>query len=129
MRRAALDCTEAITTGARRRERAFRIRFSNSLLLAPSFRDGPKDQTADAQLRIGESRDSGFTLRVPRNDGRGSPRAVAARHDLLVQLLVDDVDGAIDVGIRLAELMRDQLHQKIDPLDKRRAGCDSARRR
>jgi hypothetical protein len=26
----------------------------------PSFRDGPKDQTSDAQLRIGESRDSGF---------------------------------------------------------------------
>jgi hypothetical protein len=25
-----------------------------------SFRDDPKDQTADAQLRIGESRDSGF---------------------------------------------------------------------
>src|ERR1700730_8466033 len=25
-----------------------------------SFRDGPKDQTKDAQLRIGESRDSGF---------------------------------------------------------------------
>src|SRR6187401_2068848 len=25
-----------------------------------SFRDGPKDQTADAQLRVGESRDSGF---------------------------------------------------------------------
>jgi hypothetical protein len=29
-------------------------------LLPPSFRDGPKDQTSDAQLRIGESRDSGF---------------------------------------------------------------------
>jgi len=27
-----------------------------------SFRDGPKDQTSDAQLRIGESRDSGFAL-------------------------------------------------------------------
>src|SRR5450755_49353 len=27
---------------------------------ALSFRDGPKDQTSDAQLRIGESRDSGF---------------------------------------------------------------------
>src|SRR6476659_10466612 len=27
---------------------------------SPSFRDGPKDQTSDAQLRIGESRDSGF---------------------------------------------------------------------
>jgi hypothetical protein len=25
-----------------------------------SFRDGPKDQASDAQLRIGESRDSGF---------------------------------------------------------------------
>src|SRR5258705_5976997 len=25
-----------------------------------SFRDGPKDQTSDAQLRIGESRDSGL---------------------------------------------------------------------
>src|SRR5437868_3452152 len=25
-----------------------------------SFRDGPQDQTSDAQLRIGESRDSGF---------------------------------------------------------------------
>src|SRR6202022_1414354 len=33
-------------------------RFANEF--APSFRDGPKDQTADAQLRIGESRDSGF---------------------------------------------------------------------
>ena len=25
-----------------------------------SFRDGPQDQTSDAQLRIGEVRDSGF---------------------------------------------------------------------
>jgi hypothetical protein len=28
--------------------------------LFPSFRDGRKDQTSDAQLRVGESRDSGF---------------------------------------------------------------------
>src|SRR6202163_1064841 len=27
---------------------------------APPFRDGPKDQTSDVQLHIGESRDSGF---------------------------------------------------------------------
>src|SRR5258708_37764393 len=27
---------------------------------APSFRDGPKDQTSGAQLRTGECRDSGF---------------------------------------------------------------------
>ena len=30
--------------------------------------DGPKDQTSDTQLRIGESRDSGFAVRAPRND-------------------------------------------------------------
>src|SRR5580704_5161475 len=29
----------------------------------PSFRDGPKDQTEDVQLRVGESRDSGFASR------------------------------------------------------------------
>ena len=28
--------------------------------MASSFRDGPKDQTSAAQVRIGESRDSGF---------------------------------------------------------------------
>src|SRR5262245_41814324 len=54
---------------------------------APSFRDGPKDQTSDAQLRIGESRDStmrncalGVALRAPRNDD-------ASCHDLLRELL------------------------------------------
>jgi hypothetical protein len=38
-----------------------RIQFSKSkddLIVGPSFRDGPEDQTSDAQLRIGESRDS-----------------------------------------------------------------------
>jgi hypothetical protein len=37
-------------------------------IAAPSFRDGPKDQTSGAQLRTGESLDSGFALRAPRND-------------------------------------------------------------
>jgi hypothetical protein len=39
------------------------IQFSDSQdasVVEPSFRDGPQDQTSDAQLRIGESRDSGF---------------------------------------------------------------------
>jgi hypothetical protein len=49
-----------------------------------SSRDGPQDQTSDAQLRIGESRDSGFALRTPRNDGcvkgpLGEPRIVGVR--------------------------------------------------
>src|SRR3981189_228037 len=34
-----------------------------------SFRDGPKDQTSDVQLHIGEPRDSGFARCAPRNDG------------------------------------------------------------
>jgi len=33
----------------------------------PSFRDGPKDQTSGAQLRTGESRDSGLRC-APRDD-------------------------------------------------------------
>ena len=34
-----------------------------------SFRDGPKDQTSDVQLHIGESQDSGFArLTRARND-------------------------------------------------------------
>jgi hypothetical protein len=35
-----------------------------ALEVMQSFRDGPKDQTSDAQLRIGESRDSGSVLRT-----------------------------------------------------------------
>jgi hypothetical protein len=42
------------TSGAPRRE------IAKLYVDSPSFRDGPKDQTSDAQLRIGESRDSGF---------------------------------------------------------------------
>src|SRR5580704_6156592 len=50
-----------------------------------SFRDGPKDQTSDVQLHIGESRDSGFAsstrpgmtlksnARVPSLQHRGFP--------------------------------------------------------
>src|SRR5882757_7572744 len=33
---------------------------SDEAIHSSSFRDGPKDQTSDAQLRIGESRDSGL---------------------------------------------------------------------
>src|SRR6266852_1518107 len=34
--------------------------LEGGLTLTLSFRDGPKDQTTDVQLHIGESRDSGF---------------------------------------------------------------------
>src|SRR5579872_5866977 len=44
-------------------------------------------------------------------------RAGAARHDSLVQFLIDDVDRVVDLGIGQAELMRDQLYQEVDPFD------------
>jgi len=44
-------------SGASRREKA-------KSYLSESFRDGPQDQTSDAQLRIRESRDSGAQLRT-----------------------------------------------------------------
>jgi hypothetical protein len=104
-----------------------------------SFRDGPKDRTSDAQLRIGESRNSGFALRAPRNDDRekqGGPpsrtatppsrRALAALHDPLIQFLIHNLHRAINLGIGHAELMRNQFHQQVDPLDERRAACDRA---
>src|SRR5581483_1049980 len=52
---------------------------------SPSFRGGPTGPNSGAQLRTGESRGSGFTLRVPRNDGEEdeeqdwADRIVAAR--------------------------------------------------
>jgi len=44
------------------------------------------------------------------------------RHDLLVQLLVHHLDGAVDLGIGGAKLVRDQLYQQVDALDEGRAG-------
>ena len=50
--------------------------------------------------------------------------------DTIVQLLIDDVDGAVDLGVGRAELMRNQLHQQNDPLDEKgRAAGDRARGR
>src|SRR5260370_37798209 len=39
----------------------------------PSFRDGPKDQTSDVQLHIGESRDSRFARSGRAPEGRLTP--------------------------------------------------------
>lgn len=60
---------------------------------------------------------------------RALRRAGPATHDLLVQLLIDDLDRAVDLGIGRVEVMRNQLHQQIDPLDERRTGGHRARRR
>jgi hypothetical protein len=42
-----------------------------------SFRDGPKDQTSDAQLHIGESRDSGSRYARPGMTPSSHPRAAS----------------------------------------------------
>ncbi len=50
-------------------------------LLTPSFRDGPKDQTSDVQVHIGESQDSGFTVMAIRDAEIAIEKEPARRHD------------------------------------------------
>jgi putative endonuclease len=45
------------------------IRHSGMVLTGRRLAPVRWDQTSDVQLHIGESRDSGFALRAPRNDG------------------------------------------------------------
>ena len=47
-------------------------------------------------------------------------RALPAHHDLLVQLLIDDLHRAVDLGIGRAELMRNQLYREVDATDEGR---------
>ena len=62
------------------------------------------------------------TRRAPlKRNVRALLQAGAARHDLLVQFLIHDLDRAVDLGAGRAELMRDQLHQQVDALDEGRA--------
>ncbi len=60
------EAIEAIYTGARLPPHPLAAMGYLSVGCMPCTRD----QTSDVQLHIGESRDSGFTLRVPRNDVR-----------------------------------------------------------
>ena len=56
-------------------------------------------------------------------------RAGSAGHDLLVQLLVDGLHRAVDLGAGRAELIGNQLNQEVDPLDKWRAPSNPTRSR
>src|SRR5713101_9923798 len=58
-----------------------------------------------------------------------SRRAGTTHHDLLIQFLIHDLDRAVDLGIGHAKLMRNQLHQQVDPLDERRSTGHCACRR
>jgi 3-isopropylmalate dehydrogenase len=59
----------------------------------PAFRDGPKDRTTDAQLRIGESRDSGFGAdALPRNDDQ-KEHPMSANNAFHVAVLAGDGIG------------------------------------
>src|SRR5712664_798629 len=52
--------SRSISRTMRRTRGSWGARAERSDPSPPSFRDGPKDQTSDVQLHIGESRDSGF---------------------------------------------------------------------
>ena len=136
--RSALDCTEAITKGSRMRDGGERRRFalfhlSNSAAscaVIPGRTEGglaaEAQSAAFAESRPADSR----CANPPRNDESETlPHPAAAGDDLFVQLLVDDVDGAVDFGVGAAELMRDQLHQEIDALDEGGAAGHRTRRR
>ena len=64
-------------TQLKRRTRSGMI-CMNPFVTDSSFRDGPKDQTSDVQLHIGESRDSGFASSTRPGMTRNT-YAVAAR--------------------------------------------------
>lgn len=62
--------------------------------------------------------------------GRASRSACgSALNDPLVELAIHDIDRAVDLGVRHAQSMRNQLHQKIDPLDEGSASSHCPRRR
>jgi hypothetical protein len=64
----------------------FSRRFSGSYQLSESFRDGLKDQTSDAQLRIGESQDSQERKGAPEFDASHRPGMTLARQFPLNEL-------------------------------------------
>ena len=58
----------------------------------------------------------GWSDSVERTAGLGlrlsmSRRTGSARYYPLIEFLIDDLDRAVDLGIRLAKLMRNRLHQ------------------
>jgi hypothetical protein len=54
--------------------------------------------------------------------GYASEGGGSTRQDLLAQFLVHDIDRTVDISIRHAELVRNQLHQQVDPLNE---GCST----
>src|SRR5260370_8257240 len=94
-------------------------------LSASSFRDGQKDQPSDVHLHIGESRDSGFALRAPRNDICTKTKEARYRGPLSLTLQffnraggADDVYGSIRHGHTVPTPMpphRPPPHTSIPP--------------
>src|SRR3981081_1723036 len=73
---------------------------SKAVRRSSSFRDGTEDQTSDVQLDIGESRDSGFALRAPRNDVAPNKKGPLPRASLSVarHFLSRDGDAGENAG-------------------------------
>jgi hypothetical protein len=123
---AALDCTELFTSSTRRRERGVILSQGEiGRASTMAFKMATSEPWAGRirSLTLIEPVLPTLLCDAPADRSR---RAGSALHDLLVQLLVDDLDGAIDLGIGLAELVRDQFYEEIDALDEGRAGGNRA---
>jgi hypothetical protein len=125
---------EEIVTDARPLQPRFRsrLRRQRPLTCAPRrmgskhlppviLRGAPK--TARTSASASKCRQwNGHYIEGRRDDrSSASPRAGFARHDPLIQFLIHDLDRAVDLGIGDAKLMRNQLHQQVDPLNERRS--------
>ena len=62
----------------------------------------------------------------------GSHMAISAGpafDDSFVELLIDDLNGSVDLSIGHSQLMRNQLYEQVDPFNKRCAGRYGSGRR
>ena len=86
-------------------------------------------------LRVPLTRRAFRASASPRKRGEAKTESIMprgsrpARTSLRFQLLIDDLDRAVDLGAGSAELVRDQFDQEIDPLDEGGAGSHGAGRR
>src|SRR2546429_2902927 len=76
---------------------------SDEAIQTPSFRDGPKDQTSDVQLHIGESRDSGFDAAHRPGMTEGNDQGTRMKHDPVDVLIIGAGASGAAVAWSLAE--------------------------
>jgi hypothetical protein len=95
-------------------------------------RFGEAKARASTSFRVlGATRMAGTSpVMTPGADGTHyAAPAPPGMNSLSFQLLIDDLDRAVDLATGHVKLMRDQLHQEVDALDERRTARHCTRRR